>query len=91
MNQMTQAEAVAGSPFKSRYDNFIGGKFVPPVSGRYFDNVTPITGDAGNQVSGKKRRPCRLWPTRCRAMIICSEPTATSHACALRWLWANWT
>ncbi|WP_425498653.1 aldehyde dehydrogenase [Pannonibacter anstelovis] len=32
------------SPFRERYDNFIGGKFVPPVSGRYMDNITPITG-----------------------------------------------
>lgn len=44
MNQMTKIELITGSPFKLRYDNFIGGKFVPPVSGRYFDNVTPITG-----------------------------------------------
>src|SRR5271165_4063796 len=26
------------------YDNFIGGKFVPPVEGRYFDNPSPVTG-----------------------------------------------
>ncbi|MFZ2109123.1 MAG: aldehyde dehydrogenase, partial [Roseiarcus sp.] len=26
------------------YDNFIGGKFVAPVEGRYFDNLSPITG-----------------------------------------------
>lgn len=32
------------SPFKARYDNYIGGKFVPPASGEYFLNVTPITG-----------------------------------------------
>jgi len=32
------------NPFKQRYDNFIGGQFVPPVEGRYFPNVTPITG-----------------------------------------------
>ena len=44
MNVMTQADALLGSPFKTRYDNFIGGKFVPPVKGRYFDNTTPITG-----------------------------------------------
>ncbi len=31
-------------PFKSAYDNFIGGKFVPPVKGQYFDVITPITG-----------------------------------------------
>ena len=30
--------------FKSQYDNFIGGKFVPPVKGDYFDVVTPVTG-----------------------------------------------
>ncbi|WP_374400255.1 aldehyde dehydrogenase [Niveibacterium sp.] len=36
----------AGAPvaFKQRYDNFIGGKWVPPVRGEYFDNITPITG-----------------------------------------------
>ncbi|MGZ5050394.1 MAG: acetaldehyde dehydrogenase ExaC [Methylobacter sp.] len=30
--------------FKSRYQNFIGGKWVEPVNGRYFDNISPITG-----------------------------------------------
>ncbi len=30
--------------FKARYDNFIGGKFTPPVKGQYFDVITPITG-----------------------------------------------
>jgi aldehyde dehydrogenase len=36
----------AGAPvaFKSRYDNFIGGRFVPPVNGQYFDVLTPING-----------------------------------------------
>jgi len=29
---------------KPRYGNFIGGKFVDPVEGRYFDNPSPITG-----------------------------------------------
>jgi aldehyde dehydrogenase len=30
--------------FKSHYDNFIGGKFVAPVNGEYFDNISPIDG-----------------------------------------------
>ncbi|TMH07763.1 MAG: aldehyde dehydrogenase family protein, partial [Betaproteobacteria bacterium] len=30
--------------FKAAYDNFINGKFVPPVKGQYFDVITPITG-----------------------------------------------
>ena len=45
MNEMTRIAVEHVSPFKSRYDNFIGGKFVAPVRGRYFDNVTPITGE----------------------------------------------
>lgn len=44
MNVMTNIAAEYTSPFKQRYDNFIGGRFVPPVDGRYFDNITPITG-----------------------------------------------
>ena len=30
--------------FKDKYDNFIGGKFVPPVKGEYFDNISPVDG-----------------------------------------------
>ena len=44
MNEMTQVAGQQGAPFKSHYDNFIGGAFVPPVNGRYFENITPITG-----------------------------------------------
>lgn len=38
-------------PFKSKYGNFIGGKFVEPRSGRYFDTVTPITGEVITSVA----------------------------------------
>ena len=44
MNEMTHMAGQQASPFKDRYDNFIGGKFVAPVDGAYFDNITPITG-----------------------------------------------
>ena len=30
--------------FESRYENFIGGEWVRPVRGQYFENVTPVTG-----------------------------------------------
>lgn len=30
--------------FKAKYDNFIGGKFVAPVKGEYFENVSPVDG-----------------------------------------------
>ena len=43
----------AGSPvtFKSRYDNYIGGQWVAPAKGEYFDNVTPVTGEVFCQVA----------------------------------------
>lgn len=31
--------------FKPRYENFIGGKWVAPVKGEYFKNLTPVTGE----------------------------------------------
>jgi aldehyde dehydrogenase len=30
--------------YKAHYDNFIGGKWVAPLKGEYFDVITPITG-----------------------------------------------
>ena len=36
--------SIPGHPFKQRYDNFIGGTFLPPVEGRYFDNPSPVDG-----------------------------------------------
>ena len=38
-------ENLAKKPtFKKQYDNYIGGKFVAPVKGEYFDNSSPIDG-----------------------------------------------
>lgn len=30
--------------FKDSYDNYIGGKWTPPVNGEYFENLSPVTG-----------------------------------------------
>ena len=32
--------------FNSRYENFIGGEWVSPAKGVYFDNISPVTGEA---------------------------------------------
>jgi aldehyde dehydrogenase len=37
--------------YKARYDNFIGGKFVAPVKGQYFDVITPISGKVYTQAA----------------------------------------
>jgi aldehyde dehydrogenase len=37
--------------YQSRYDNFIGGEWVAPVQGRYFENPTPVTGQTFCEVA----------------------------------------
>jgi aldehyde dehydrogenase (NAD+) len=37
------APETADPKLKSRYDLFIGGKFVPPKSGKYFESINPAT------------------------------------------------
>jgi aldehyde dehydrogenase len=37
--------------YKARYDNFIGGKFVAPLDGQYFDVITPINGQVYTQAA----------------------------------------
>src|SRR4051794_6415951 len=44
MNKPEFLGASTKSPFSARYENFIGGKWVAPAAGRYFENTSPITG-----------------------------------------------
>jgi aldehyde dehydrogenase len=42
------------SPYKARYENYIGGKWTPPKSGKYFDNFSPINGKKICEVARSK-------------------------------------
>ncbi len=48
MSKVYEAPGQPGSKiqFASRYGNYIGGEFVAPVRGQYFENITPVTGKA---------------------------------------------
>jgi aldehyde dehydrogenase len=48
------------SQIKQRYDNFIGGAWVAPVGGEYFDNITPITGHPICQVARSRAADIEL-------------------------------
>jgi aldehyde dehydrogenase len=37
--------------FQPRYDNYIGGEWVAPAQGRYFENPTPVTGQVFCEVA----------------------------------------
>ena len=45
------AELARTVKIRRQYDNFIGGEWVPPVRGQYFDNVSPVNGKVIAQVA----------------------------------------
>jgi aldehyde dehydrogenase len=52
----------AGSPVtvKTKYDNYIGGKWVAPVDGQYFDNISPANGQSFTQVARSNEKDIEL-------------------------------
>lgn len=52
--------AIQKPTFKERYDNYIGGKFVPPVQGKYFDNISPLDGKVFTQVAHSTKEDLEL-------------------------------
>ncbi len=44
-------QKIVENPFKQKYGNYIGGDWREPVSGRYFDNTTPVTGGVLCQIA----------------------------------------
>jgi aldehyde dehydrogenase len=47
----TPGTAGAKIAYQARYDNFIGGSWLAPVKGQYFDVITPISGRPYTQVA----------------------------------------
>ncbi|MEV6299531.1 aldehyde dehydrogenase family protein [Actinoplanes sp. NPDC051861] len=37
--------------YQSRYDHYIGGEYVPPAKGQYFENPSPVTGRAFTEIA----------------------------------------
>jgi aldehyde dehydrogenase len=46
--------------FKSSYDNYIGGKWVKPFGGEYFDDISPINGKPFTKVARSKEEDIEL-------------------------------
>ena len=55
MNKVEFART-AKVPFAKRYDNYIGGRWVAPKSGRYFDNLSPVNGRLAVRGGALRRR-----------------------------------
>lgn len=48
------------TPYKAKYENYIGGKWVAPVDGKYFDNVSPLTGKTFCQIARSNEKDVNL-------------------------------
>ena len=48
------------SPYKAKYENYIGGKWTAPVDGQYFDNISPVTGKVFCQVARSNEKDVNL-------------------------------
>lgn len=46
----TVSNVVEKPTFKNQYDNYIGGKWVPPVKGQYFENTSPVDGKSFTKI-----------------------------------------
>ena len=46
--------------FKNRYDNYIGGRWVPPVDGNYFEDISPVDGQPLAMVAQSNKKDVDL-------------------------------
>ncbi len=70
--------------FKERYDNYIGGKFVAPVNGKYFDNISPIDGKVFTKVAHSSKEDLDLAvEAGAKAFTTWSKTSATERSIIL--------
>ena len=57
----TAAHDVLQKPkFKNQYENYIGGKWTAPVKGEYFDNISPVDGNAFTKIARSTKEDIEL-------------------------------
>jgi aldehyde dehydrogenase len=70
--------------YRSRYDHFIGGEYVAPSSGQYFENPTPVTGKVFTEVArGNAQDVDRAVEAAWRAFDTWGKTSATERAVIL--------
>ena len=62
-------------PLRARYENFIGGKWVAPVKGAYFDNISPTTGQVVCKIARSQAEDVELAE---------SDSARRLHHCSMR-------
>ena len=68
--------------FKAQYDNFIGGEWVAPVKGEYFENISPVDGKVFTKVPRSSAEDIELAldaAHKAKAQWNSSSPTTRSN------------
>jgi aldehyde dehydrogenase len=72
------------APFAERYDNFIGGQWVAPKSGKYFDNISPVTGKVVCKIARSRNHDLMsagyLAVTAAGFVLLCSSLLACAFS-----------
>jgi len=55
-----QTQLVDVPAFKTHYDNFIGGKWVAPVGGEYFETISPVDGKVFTKIARSQEADIEL-------------------------------
>ncbi len=74
---------------KKQYDNYIGGKWVPPLDGQYFDNVSPINGKPFCRVARSQAADVELALDAAHAARRKWGKTSTTDRANLLWKMAD--
>ncbi|WP_185966208.1 aldehyde dehydrogenase [Rhodopseudomonas palustris] len=69
----------ASTVFKTRYGNFIGGRWVEPIDGRYFDNTTPITGAKLTEIPRSQKEDVELALDAAHTASVSWSKTTTTE------------
>ena len=68
-------------PYKKQYANFIGGEWVKPVGGEYFDNISPITGEPFTSIPRSREADIELaLDAAHRAKVAWGKTSTTERA-----------
>ena len=65
--------------FRPRYGNYIGGKWVEPASGQFFDNVTPVTGKVFCEIPRSNSQDIELALDAAHAARVSWGQTSPTH------------
>src|SRR6202790_1630661 len=70
-------------PLHSRYENFIGGQWVAPVKGAYFDNISPTTGQVVCKIARSQAEDVELAVDAAHAAADAWGRTAVAQRAAV--------